>query len=271
MNPSYYTNLTLLILILVFSIITTLTVHEFGHYIFARIYKVHVKEFSIGIGPTLFSFYWHKKKMIVSFRAILAGAFVMLESTKLRQIYIDDPNAKTYNFYLMPKPKNTHALEEVGYWKQILIMIGGIFANFLCFGIFLGIYAAIYSNAVLDLSKFFRDIFINLGKGFVLYEAWKPKDMGEIIPGGGAGMRFGSRSASVQQLLITLISINGATAIFNFIPVAPLDGSKIVQYTYEKITRKQINEKLWTWTTIIGVVLVLWVSLGSVINTIIIG
>ncbi|SYV93884.1 Uncharacterised protein, partial [Mycoplasmoides gallisepticum] len=51
-------------------------------------------------------------------------------------------------------------------------MIGGIFANFLCFGIFLGIYAAIYSNAVLDLSKFFRDIFINLGKGFVLYEAW---------------------------------------------------------------------------------------------------
>ncbi len=193
----------------------------------------------------------------------------MLESTKLRQVYIDEPNAKNYNFYLMPKPKDTHALEQVGYLKQMLIMIGGILANFIAFGIFLGIYAGVYSNTVIDLSRFFKDIFVNLGKGFVLYEAWRPKGMGG--GGGGGGVKFASRVASIQQLLITLISINGATAIFNFIPIAPLDGSKIVQYTYERITKKQINEKLWTWTTIIGVVLVLWVSLGSVINTIIIG
>ncbi|MDC4163126.1 site-2 protease family protein [Mycoplasma bradburyae] len=270
---SYYANLALLILILIFSIIVTLTIHELGHYVFAKIFKVHIKEFSIGIGPVLFSFYLRKKKMIFSFRMILAGAFVMLESDKLKQAYIDDPNARNYNFYLMPRPKGTYSLEKVAYWKQILIMVGGIIFNFFAFGFFLAIFETIFKGQSLAIAKFFKDIFINIGKGFVLYEAWKPglNTGGGSMGGAGDVIKFSSRTASYQELLTTLISINGATAVFNFIPIAPLDGSKILQYTYQRIAKKEMNEKVWTWTTMIGVVLVIWVSLGSIINLIIVG
>jgi membrane-associated protease RseP (regulator of RpoE activity) len=34
-------------------LLLTLTFHELGHYTFARIFKVNVKEFAIGVGPKL--------------------------------------------------------------------------------------------------------------------------------------------------------------------------------------------------------------------------
>ncbi|QZX49226.1 site-2 protease family protein [Mycoplasma sp. E35C] len=265
-------NLALLILILVFAMIVTLSIHELGHFVFAKMAKVHVKEFSIGIGPTLFSFYSHKKNMIFSFRIILAGAFVMLESDKLRQAYLDDPNSKNYNFYIMPKPKGTYSLEKVAYWKQMLIMFGGILFNFLGFLVFLGIYSWIFkdSNSTLDLGNFFKNIFINIGDAFVVHELWRP-----VSPGGGSGgghvAPFASREANWQYLLLSITSVNAATGVFNLLPIAPLDGSKIFQYTYERIAKKPVNEKIWTITTIIGVLIVLWISIGSIINQIKIG
>ena len=30
-------------------------VHEFGHFIFAKMFKIHVYEFSIGMGPVIYS------------------------------------------------------------------------------------------------------------------------------------------------------------------------------------------------------------------------
>ena len=36
-----------------------ITIHEFGHYLFARIFKVGVKEFSVGMGPKILS---HRSK-----------------------------------------------------------------------------------------------------------------------------------------------------------------------------------------------------------------
>lgn len=41
--------LTLIYFILILGVIVL--VHEFGHFIFAKMFKVHVYEFSIGMGP----------------------------------------------------------------------------------------------------------------------------------------------------------------------------------------------------------------------------
>ena len=38
--------------------------HELGHYIAARYALIHVEEFSIGTGPTLFSKKWHKTQFV---------------------------------------------------------------------------------------------------------------------------------------------------------------------------------------------------------------
>ena len=48
------TTITVLVAILVFGFL--IFIHEFGHYIFARIFKVTVKEFSIGMGPKIFKY-----------------------------------------------------------------------------------------------------------------------------------------------------------------------------------------------------------------------
>ena len=48
---------SLLVLIFILGII--ILVHEFGHFIWAKTFKVHIYEFSIGMGPIIFT---HKGK-----------------------------------------------------------------------------------------------------------------------------------------------------------------------------------------------------------------
>ena len=51
------TALTIVLALLVFGLL--IFIHEFGHYIFARIFKVKINEFSIGMGPKLL---WYDSK-----------------------------------------------------------------------------------------------------------------------------------------------------------------------------------------------------------------
>ena len=51
------TLLTIVTALLVFGFL--IFIHEFGHYIFARIFKVKINEFSIGMGPKLV---WYDSK-----------------------------------------------------------------------------------------------------------------------------------------------------------------------------------------------------------------
>ena len=48
--------MTFLIYILAFAVLlgVLVTIHEFGHFIFARMFKVHVQRFSIGMGPVFY-------------------------------------------------------------------------------------------------------------------------------------------------------------------------------------------------------------------------
>ena len=50
------------------------TIHEFGHYIVARLLKIRVYELSIFVGPVLFS--WRKNDIDYSIRAFPFGAYV---------------------------------------------------------------------------------------------------------------------------------------------------------------------------------------------------
>ena len=51
--------MTFLIYILAFAVLlgVLVTIHEFGHFIFARMFKVHVQRFSIGMGPVFYKRY----------------------------------------------------------------------------------------------------------------------------------------------------------------------------------------------------------------------
>ena len=68
--------LTVIVSILVFGFL--IFIHEFGHYITARIFKVTIAEFSIGMGPRIFS--WTSKKTNIRYSIALfpIGGFVSM-------------------------------------------------------------------------------------------------------------------------------------------------------------------------------------------------
>ena len=84
MNPL----LTALIAIFVFGIL--ILIHELGHFISARIFKVTINEFSIGMGPRIFSRTSKKTGIKYSLAALPIGGFVAMAGEADES---DDPNS----------------------------------------------------------------------------------------------------------------------------------------------------------------------------------
>ena len=80
--------LTALIAILVFGIL--ILIHELGHFISARIFKVTINEFSIGMGPRIFSRTSKKTGIKYSLAALPIGGFVAMAGEADES---DDPNS----------------------------------------------------------------------------------------------------------------------------------------------------------------------------------
>ena len=87
---------TVIISILVFGFL--IFIHEFGHYITARIFKVTIEEFSIGMGPRLVSWVSKKTNIRYSIALIPIGGFVMMpgengeDTDNEEDPYANDPN-----------------------------------------------------------------------------------------------------------------------------------------------------------------------------------
>ncbi len=100
--------LTALYTVLVFCIIVA--IHEFGHFAVAKLCRVTVHEFSIGMGPKIFGF--TKKETSYSLRLLPLGGYVKLEGEDGES---SDPNAFG----------NKKA------WQRFLILAAGAFMNLL--------------------------------------------------------------------------------------------------------------------------------------------
>lgn len=94
--------------------------HEFGHFIFAKIFNVHVPEFSIGMGPKLISKKWGETTFSLSL--IPVGAYVACGN---------DPKLAG---------SKERIISAKGYWEKMLIVSGGIFCNLiLAYFVFVGL------------------------------------------------------------------------------------------------------------------------------------
>ncbi|MBO4423368.1 MAG: site-2 protease family protein [Clostridia bacterium] len=87
-------------------------IHECGHYIAARIFRVTIKEFSIGMGPKLLSYTSKKNNIAYSLRAFPIGGFVSMAG---EDEDVEDPNA----------------LNKKKPWKRLIIMLAGPGMNIL--------------------------------------------------------------------------------------------------------------------------------------------
>ncbi len=114
-----------LIYILAFAVLlgVLVTIHEFGHFIVARMCKVHVQRFSIGMGPV---FYKKLDKHGTEFAlsAIPLGGYVSMITNKLIELEPEISNQLTEE-----QLKNT--FDSKPKWQRASIMFAGPLANFL--------------------------------------------------------------------------------------------------------------------------------------------
>ena len=89
-----------------------ITIHEFGHFIVARMCKVKINEFSIGMGPKILSKTAKKSGIVYSLRALPLGGYVSMEGESEQS---DNENS----FYKKPA------------WQRLLISVAGPFMNIL--------------------------------------------------------------------------------------------------------------------------------------------
>ncbi len=101
---------TIITALLVFSFL--IFIHEFGHYIFARIFKVKINEFSIGMGPKLV--YYDSKKTGIRYALSMLpiGGYVAMAGEDDES---DDPNA----------------FDKKPAWKRFIITAAGAAVNIL--------------------------------------------------------------------------------------------------------------------------------------------
>lgn len=132
--------LSLLLFIVILGVI--ILVHEFGHYICAKKSGVFIYEFSIGMGPVVFS---HKGKDGINYniRALPIGGFVQMAG----EVYEDDSEIPKEKF-LCNRP----------WYQRLLVLSAGVINNFLlallllfCLSFFWG--ATNTTNEVLSVAQ----------------------------------------------------------------------------------------------------------------------
>lgn len=97
-------------------------IHEFGHFIAARSFGVHCHEFSIGMGPKLWS--RQGKNTMFSIRAIPLGGYVMMAGEE------DGSQDEETDDWLAKVPAEER-LNNKPVWQQIIVMAAGVCMNFL--------------------------------------------------------------------------------------------------------------------------------------------
>ena len=112
----------MLIAILVFGIL--IFIHEFGHYIFARIFKVTITEFSIGMGPKLVWYDSKKTGTCYALSMIPIGGYVAMVGEDSES---DDPNS----------------FDKKPAWQRLIITAAGATVNILAGFIAIFIFTAI--------------------------------------------------------------------------------------------------------------------------------
>ncbi len=142
--------------------------HELGHYTFARIFKVKINEFSLGMGPRLFSFESKKTAIKYSIAAFPLGGFVSMAGEDSES---DDPNS----------------FDKKPAWQRFIITIAGPAVNLL-----VGVLAMLILTA-----------FIKIGDTTV--SAYPEIDDPDIHLSSESGLQVGDRILEVNGTSVTFL------------------------------------------------------------------
>lgn len=123
------------ILLALLALVTLIVIHEFGHFIAAKIFNVYVNEFSIGFGPLIFSKKRKTGETKFSIRWIPLGGYCSMigedipEMTEEEVASLSPSDQELYSLY-KTLPAN-RKLNGISRWKRCIILLAGITLNFI--------------------------------------------------------------------------------------------------------------------------------------------
>ncbi|MDE5600579.1 MAG: site-2 protease family protein, partial [Oscillospiraceae bacterium] len=125
--------MTAIILAILFFVIT-ITLHELGHFLIAKLSGIKVNEFAIGMGPKIFS--WGKGETKYSLRALPIGGYIAMEE--------ENGNSD-----------DKRSFENSPIYKRIFVILSGaivnIFTGFVIMGIIVGTQGQFVSTEVASI------------------------------------------------------------------------------------------------------------------------
>lgn len=218
-------------MIVVLLIGLAILIHELGHLLAAKMLGIPIARFSIGFGPAL----WRINRNGTEYRLALLPC----------------------GGYVLPEAKNASDFLAVAAWKRGVFAIAGPVANLLACVL---LFAAI--NAIVDNTSLYRLLvlpFTQTSKAFI--SLWHVLPMifaqPEAISGIGRVVADGTQivAAGKIEAMTFLIIINLNLAVFNLLPLPPLDGGKILlnllEIVHPRSRRLQVPLTLIGWAAII--------------------
>lgn len=221
-------------------------IHEGGHFLVAKLFKVKVNEFAIGFGPTIFTKIKGETKYAL--RLIPLGGFVSMEGEEERS----DAEG---------------SFSKASIPKRILIVAAGAVVNII-FGLLL--------YFILVSSK------IGIGNGLVLTKDYCISVLNSLIQL-FTGQVNVNQMVGIVGISDIVVSTNGlfeylyivsaislSLGVTNLLPLPPLDGGKILIYIIELIRRKPIKEetelKIQSWGFTLLIALSIYVTYKDVLR-----
>lgn len=189
-------------------------IHELGHLLAARLVGIPIARFSIGFGPVL----WRAKRGATEY----CWSLVPLGG------------------YVLPQLEDEAAFFNIPPARRIVMWLGGPAANFvaafLCIAVLEGMHhgwslTSLFVAPGMELIRVSRDFLAALPT--ILMHPSRLSGVVGIVAAGGSVMADG-----IQAALRFALLLNVNLAIFNLLPMPPLDGGKIVAALLEKLHPK---------------------------------
>ena len=221
-------------------------IHEGGHFLVAKLFKIKVNEFAIGFGPTIFT--KEKGGTKYALRLIPLGGFVSMEGEEERS-------------------DTEGSFSNASVWKRIAIVAAGGIVNIvfglLVYFILLLTITDIYT-ALVSVKDYLVLVFISLKDLFI--GGVSPDQMVGIV--GISDIVI--NTSGFQEYFEIIASISVSLGITNLLPFPPLDGGKIVIYLIEAIRRKPIKEetelKIQGWGFALLIALFIFVTYNDILR-----
>ncbi len=202
-------------LIVVLLISFLIFVHELGHFIAAKVSGIPVARFSVGFGPVLLSRKIKGTEYCISLLPI--GGYVMLDGIN-----------RVLDLYEIPLRKRIFYILGGPFGNIVFALIGIMLLNLISDNI--SLYSVVV-DPIYQASLYLYKITCAIGLIFK-----SPEQISGIVGIVAQGGEF--IGTDIIRLINFSIFLSINLAVFNLLPLPPLDGGVLLIYLFEKINHK---------------------------------